>query len=318
MPTTIETLSLPNFLDPNILEELSLSADAAPSQAIINVANANNVAINDYLVLVPAAETGELRKINSLTGNAITLTANLSLQHRNHERVIKLFGNKIRVYRATNVDGTVPDDSAFTLLATVTIDPDQTFSYYTDSAGGSEFWYKCVYYNDITDGSTEIALSEAVRGGGYGHYVSLADLRAEAGLDHTKKLDETQVATRREEAESEVKGALAAAGYLMPLQTSNQVLFVPPLIRGVARLLGAGLILAQNFGTAKPSSAKDGKSKTDAARAILKQIQNNEIVLLDTNDTMLAKPSLVDGYPDDTTKDDGLHTGPIITMSKVF
>lgn len=324
MPTTIETISLPNFLDPNIQEVLELSADAAPSQAVANVINPNNVNDADYLVLNPGEENGELRKINTsgVTGNAITFTSNLSLQHRNHERILKLTGNKIRVYRAPNVDGTPPSASAFSLLGTVTIDPDQPFSYYVDNAGGAGFWYLFTYFNDVSSFETDLGLAEPIRGGGYGHYVTLGDLRAEAGLNETRRLDDTQVAQRRVEAESEVKGALAAAGYIMPLQTANGAYFTPAVVIGTVRVLGAGLIVSQNFGVTKPGSAKDGKAKCDSARATLDRITGDKIVLLDSNDQPLLKRNLIDGWPDDTTAtigSDGRTPEPAkASMSKIF
>lgn len=315
--STIENLSLPNFLEPNILEELKLSADAAAGQPIISVNNPQGAIAADYLAVNPGGENSELRKVNTggISGNNITFDSNLSLQHRDHERVVKLFGNKIKAYRAPNVDGTPPTDDKFDELGSTAIDVDQPFSYYTDPAGGADWWYKFTYLNETTGEETDISLAEPVRGGGYGHYVSLGDVRAEAGLTDAKSISETQVAQRRDEAESEIKGVLSSAGYTMPLQTANGVPYTPPLIRGIARLLAAGFILSQNFGTTKPSSSKDGKNKQDSARATLKQIGNNEVTLLDSNDQMLAKPALVDGYPNDSTP---RSEKPKATMSKVF
>ena len=100
-----ETLSLPNFDSANIAEEFELSAEAAPSQAVITVINPNNALVHEYLCLLPGQETSEIKKIQSISGNNITFTSNLSFQHRGHERVVRLFGDQIRVYRAPNVDG---------------------------------------------------------------------------------------------------------------------------------------------------------------------------------------------------------------------
>lgn len=324
MPTTIETLTLPNFADANILEYSELSADAAKDQAVIGLTNPNNIAALDYLVITPGTENGELRQINTggVTGSAITFSAALTLAHRNHEKVLKLFGNKIRVYRALNVDGYAPADSAFSVLGFSLIDADQPNSSYTDSLGGADYWYKATYYNDQTGAETGLSKTEAVRGGGYGHYVGLDEICDEAGIDKSNNLDRTKVAQRREEAESEIKGALSSAGYTLPLQTSNAVSYTPPVIVGVARLLSAGLALQRNFGTTKPSSAKDGKAKCDSARDTLERIGKNKVVLLDITGVMLAKASLVDGWPDDTTADvgtDGVHGEPAkATMSKIF
>lgn len=316
--TTVEILSLPNFDQANILEEMLLAADAAAAQAIITVINTNGGAVNDFLTLSPAGENGELKQIQSITAQAITLTNNLALQHRDHERVVKLFGDKLRIYRAPNVDGTPPAVGAFSLIGTVDIDPDQPYTLYTDAAGGADFWYVFTYYNSQNSGETDLSLADPTRGGGYGHLVPLSEVRDEAGLAKAKDIDDTKLATRRDEAEDEVKGSLSAAGYTIPLQTVNGVPFVPPQVRGIARLLAAGLVLGKNFGTAKPSSSKDGASKQKAARDQLKAIGDGTVALLDTNGVQLAKPRLVSGYPDDTTKDDGIHVGPRATMQKVF
>lgn len=324
MSAIIETLNLPNYSQNNILEELELNADAAAGQAIILVINSAGVVDNDYLVLNPGNETSEIKKINTsgVSGQNITFNSNLAILHRNHERVIKLYGNQIRVWRAPNVDGTIPADSAFAVIGAVNIKPDQPFTTYTDNVGGPDFWYKFTYYNTVTTLETDITLSEATRGGGWGHYVSIEDIRAEAGLNDSRKLDDTQIAARRSEAESEIKGKLAAAGYVMPLQTAAGVYYTPALIENIARILSAGLILMQNFGTTRPNSSKDGKAKVDLARAMLAEIQLNDVVLLDTNDQMLLKPALLDGWPDDSTAtagSDGVTPEPPrATMSKVF
>lgn len=321
MPAAIETLTLPNFSSINILEEFQLSADAAAGQAIVAFLNAQNANVNDYIVLNPSQETSEYRQVLSLSGQNVTFTANLLLQHRNHERAIRIFGNQIRVYRAANVDGTPPADSVFKangVLGTVTLDVDQSTSYYTDNVGGSDWWYKFTYYNPTTSLETDISLAEAVRGGGWGHYVSIADVVDEAGLSKLTTLDQGQVAARRAEAESEIKGKLASAGYSLPLQTATGAYFTPPLIENIARLLTAGYLLSKNFGTTKPGSAKDGKSKSDLAMQKLAEIQLNDTILLDSNEQPLTKATLLDGWPDDTTKDDGENVGPRIRMDQKF
>lgn len=322
MPT-IENLNLQNFSQDNVLWEFELAGDAAAAQAVIFLLNAANISDGDYLCLLPAEQTGELKQVNTggVSGQNVTFSSNLSLAHKNHERVVKLFGNQIRVYRAADVNGTPPPDSSFnpgSPFATVTIDPTYPYTGYTDNNGGVGYWYKFTYYNPTSGKETDISLAEAVRGGGYGHYVSLEDIMVEAGLNDTRRLDRSQVAVRRDEAESEIKGALAAAGYIMPLQTGAGVLYVPTTVRTIARILTAGFVMLQNFGITKPGNSKNGQAKIDEARQMIAKIQLNDVVLLDSTEQMLAKPSLVDGWPDDTTTDDGVNVGPIVTLDKVF
>lgn len=325
MPTTVENLTIPNFLQNNILEELELSADAAPGQPTITVINVDGVADGDYLVLLPGAESSELRQIHTsgIVGQTITLLSNLLIQHRNHERVIKLYGNQIQIWRSPNIDGTIPDDSTFVRLGGATsIEPDQDSTLIVDPAGGNGYWYKFTYHNEEANTDTDLSYAEAVRGGGWGNYVSTESIRYEAGLDKVKQLQNSQIAERRAEAEDEINGGLVAAGYVVPLQTQAGIPYVPPLVRNIDRLLSAGLILMQNFGTTKPGSAKDGGAKCTLARAMLAEIQLNDKVLIDSTGQLLAKAELLSGWPDDTTATygtDGVHGEPsAFTMDKKF
>lgn len=323
MPT-IENLSLPNFSDNNIVEESILIGDVLAGVSLIALLNGAGFFANDYLCTNPEEPTGELSQIQAISGQNITMFSGYSIMHRSRERVVKLFGNQIKIYKTADVNGLPPADSAFLAgyLGVVSIDADSPFSYFTDTNGGIGYWYKFTYYNQTSLGETDISLSEPMRGGGFGHYVSLEDIRDEAGLEETRLLDDTQVAARREEAESEVKGKLAAAGYIMPLQTGLGVGYIPALVRTICRILAAGFILSQNFGTTKPDTAKDGAAKQKTAREMLAEIQLNDIVLLDANEKMLAKNYQVAGWPDNTTAfvgTDGITPEPSqITMSMRF
>lgn len=315
----VETLSLSNFAENNIVSSYTLAADAAAGQDQVTLLNVDGLSVNDYLVLSQNSDIAELVQVQSISGEVITLTANLTVQHRNHEQAQKLFGNQLQVYRAANVDGTVPDDSSFSTYGSpIDILPIQSATYFTDNSGGDEYWYKYVYYNSSTAKSTDISLAEAIRGGGWGDYCSIQDIREEAGLDRTKNLNVAEIAARRAAAQSKIKGALASAGYTMPLQTGAGVYFVPDHVSDITRRYAAGLVLQRNFGTTNPSSAKDGKSKCDGAMEDIAEIQMRDTMLLDSNEQVLAMTKLVDGWPDATTEDDGSTVGPLVTMSQKF
>jgi hypothetical protein len=312
MPNIVETLTIPNFSQNNVIEKLILSADAAANQAIINVLNSADIFSNDFLILSPGENTGEIHQINTNVSNVITFFDNLLLQHRVHESIIKVFGDKIQVYRAANVDGTVPPDSAFSVYgAVVPIIPNQPASYFTDTAGGINWWYKFAYYNSTSGALTDISFADAIRGGGYGNYCSISDILIKAGLD-ASSTDLSIVAKARSASQSEVKGSLSSAGYTMPLQTGGGILFVPDHIADITALLAAGILLFNNYSTTKPSAAKDGKAKMDEARQMIAKIQLRDTMLVDSNDQDLALAPLATGWPDNTT------CPPQATMDKIF
>lgn len=325
MPT-IETLSLPNFSDMNILEELDLSADALASQAVANVINSQEISVNDYLAYAPNEENAEIKQIQTITGQALQMTQNFIQLHREHERIIKLYGPSFHIYKAAaGADNTAPSDATFIangVYATVSIDPDQPYTFYTDNAGGSGFFYKFTYYNPTTNTETDISLAEAIRGGGYGHYCSIEAIKKEAGLGDARRLDSTDIAARRDEVESEIKGKLASAGYVMPLQTQSGVFFVPAYIEGLTRRLTAAVILEQNYGVTKPNTNKDGGTKSVKVRDQIAEIQLTDVTLLDYNEQPMAKVQQLDGWPDDSTAligSDGITPEPsAFTMSKKF
>ncbi|MGK3945791.1 hypothetical protein ABK046_46530, partial [Streptomyces caeruleatus] len=90
---------------------------------------------NQFVVIGQrGTELAELRKVSSITdGDTLVLTANLANPHTQFEQVTVLFGNQIKVYRASNVNGTQPADASFAELSTTTIDPDQASTTIVDS-----------------------------------------------------------------------------------------------------------------------------------------------------------------------------------------
>lgn len=315
MATIKQTFNVPNFLSNNIVTETELTADAASGQNQLTVLNTEGLADNDYLAISANNGISEIVQIQSISGLTITTVSNLTLNHKNHEKIKKLFGNQTQVYRAANVDGTIPDDTTFAALGSpVTIQPDQPYTQVTDSSGGDAYWYKFTYYNATSAAQTDLSEAEAVRGGGYGDYCSIQEIIDEAGLGDFH-LDPSKLAQYRVEAQSEVKGAMSSAGYTMPLQTTSGTYYVPDMITGVTKRLAAGFALVRNYGTVKPGSAKDGKAKIDDARALIAMIQLNDVVLLDTNEQQLAKQNLVGGWPDNTTVLNSDTDDSSITMS---
>lgn len=315
MPT-IEELDISNFDQLNIALRLELTADAQVGQATISVVNTENVNANDYVTLNPGQMNAEILQVQSVNvaNQQITFTANLKLLHRNHEPAIKMVGNQLIVYRATNVDGTIPADSSFTTYGSpLAIDPTQIATTFTDSNGGNAYWYKFTYFNLYTNFQTDISWSTAVRGGGWGSYTSIQAIRTESGFERVKSVNDTDIAAKRAAAESIIDGALASAGYIMPLQDQHANPYVPEIVSWIDTLMSSGFVLSKSYGIAKPMSSKSGLDKVTQAEDLIARIQLNDIVLVDSNKQPLAKESLVFGFPGDNSEDPSTDVDPTVT-----
>lgn len=321
-PHMAEIIRVPNFDSVNLKEVTFIDADAESGQANLTLFN-ETVYSAGHKVLIGniAQENSEVGTIGNISGKSVTLAANLVNKHIRGEAFTLLFGDQIRLYRATNVDGNAPADSAFSYLSVyATIQGDDATSDLVDPSGGSSYWYKTTYYNSGTGDETSLALSVAVRGGSYGKLVSVSSVREEAGLLDNRNIPDPTIAERRDQAEDEVLGALATAGYTVPLQSSNGQPYVPPMVENIVRMLAAGYVMMTQYPNVEGES-NPGKKKVDEANRILKQIQKQEITLLDASKAPLARTSQVSGWPDNTTElvgTDGTPEPIQMRMSKRF
>jgi len=291
-----DLLILDNFPPANIAETSKLHVDAAALATTFTVENPNDFAVDKHVVVGRLGnERAEVRKITNVTDSVITVAA-LDFAHERFEPVTILRGPQIKVYRAADVDGTPPVDGSFASIATVTIEPDKQFSEHSDSGGGSGFWYKQTFFNTDLSAETTLGASTAVRGGDFGHFATVVDIRREAGFDHNPDITDENIADRRDEAEGEVKGALLNGGYGLPFTR------VPPIVRNVTKLLAAGYLLLQDYGEVAEGTNKEGNAKIKQAERILDKIIKHEVVLTDTDDSALAHTPNIDAWPTDATE----------------
>ena len=192
------------------------------------------------------------------------LVSPLKYAHGRSEPVTAVIGDLIHVYRAINVDGTVPALDSFSVLATRSMDPERETTYYTDSAGGASCWYRYTYYNATSNIETDIEDSVPVRGDDFGHYASLTEIRSEAGFDKAINLSDVTIDQQRRAAESEINVALGTK-YTTPFVP------VPDIIHTLTIQLAAGLLLANAYrGTTR------GADKLKDARAQIKAYQDGD------------------------------------------
>lgn len=284
MPTT---LAIESFSDNNIRERSVLSVGAAAGDSNLTLASTEGFANGDIIYVGQLTREGcEKAVIQSVTDEAtVSLVSPLGLAHGRFEAVSSVVGSKIRIYRAANVDGTVPADNAFTVLATREIDPDQQSTYYTDSTGDSNYWYRYTYYNDTNSAETDLDDSDARRGDDFGHYASLTEIRKEAGFDNALNLSDTVIDQQRRAAESEINTALASK-YTTPFSP------VPEIIHTLTIQLAAGLLLQNAYrGTDR------GKDKLKAARDLIMALQNGDQTITDENGTAITSGEGISSWP---------------------
>lgn len=193
------------------------------------------------------------------SATTITLTSSLALDHSQYEPVTSVLGDLIHIYRAADIDGSVPADEMFTVLATRNIDPDQPSSFYTDASGSSAFWYRSTYYNATTTLETSLKDSEPRRGDDFGHYARISEIRKEAGFESALNLKDNDVDQQRRAAESEINAALSLR-YTVPFKP------VPEIVHTLTVQLAAALLLVNAYGESGVY-AKRLKDARDALRA---------------------------------------------------
>lgn len=287
-----EILHPTNFDPINVIEIGELSLDALAGQKVVKSTSSQGLVAGDYLVVgVRGSEIAEIGQIDTINGEDITLLANLRFKHYRTDPITKLVGSQIKIYRAANVNGLAPADTDFAYLGVVTIDADQLYTPYTDLAGGSGYWYKKTYYNSTSSLETSLADATAVRGGGYGHYASVDDVRHEAGMDNNRYIGDESILEKLEMAESEVNGSLAIAGYTLPLTE------VPANLKQITQLLAAGYLLTVDYGPEYNGLTKDGERKIKMGKDMLLKIEKRETQLLDVQGEPVAQTKAVSGYP---------------------
>lgn len=318
-----ELFRVPNWPDLNLQDTTVLTANADSGQKVIATIGVNGMSEDDLGILgAPGSLAGEIHQIDTITSLQITLLENLINSHRKTEPFTIIAGSKIRCYRAANVNNYAPADTSFSLLSTSDIDADSPITIIRDSTGGTGYWYKFTYYNPVSGVETPLSASIAIRGGGFGHYVSGEDIRREAGLLTNQQIADTQIAARRDHAESEINGVLAATGYTLPLQDAQGNYYTPGVIENIARLLGAGYVLTQDYGPIASGNSKDGDDKLKQGHDLLTQIQERKLILTDSTGQVMATSTRIRGYPDDSTAiagPDGVTPEPaFFTIGKKF
>lgn len=294
-------LRINNFDNPNIKEIGVLTADAAANQAALVVENSQNLQASYALIVGPlGAEGSELAFIQSAAApTGVTLSTNLKLAHKNGEAITELWGDQIQIYRAPNITGYQPADDAFVALdgGPINIDPDQLFTDYVDQSGGSAYWYKFTYKNSSSGNETDLASALAARGGGYGQYCSVDDIRSDAGFSNNRNITDAVIDSCRIDAEAEVEAELAGV-YALPFTAP-----IPNQVNEVTKFIATGLLLLKEYGAVTSGTNKEGTAKLKNGRDLLLQYKTREKTIVDAQGVslLLSTASVVTSWPNETT-----------------
>lgn len=296
------TLKIENYANANITERTHLTAPVTPGLTELTVANTNRIAANDSLLIgTPGSETGEIRSVADVTApNSVTTDA-ASFNHPEDEAVAVLFGTNIRIYRALSSNGDTPADDAFTLLATITIDPDQLATTYVDPAGSNHYWYKRTYYNPTSQAETDLADSIAMRGHNDSDvYATVESIRDAAGFANNPNISDPYIDGFRVTAQAEVDNWLAGR-YTTPFTAP-----INPMIANITKMMAAGLLLLDQYGDYTTSDTKNGQSKIDWAEKRLASLKDGQLVLTNQagNETPAPSGMGFNGWPNNKTVDD--------------
>lgn len=283
------TLTIESFNPVNLRERTTLSLGVQIGASVLMVASTEGYADGDIIYIGELSREGCEKAVIAAVDDETTLSLvdPVGLPHTRFEPVTSVLGDLIHIYRAANIDDDVPPVGSFTVLATRSIHPDQLSTYYTDSAGSSQFWYRSTYYNATTLAETDVEDSTATRGDDFGHYASLREIRDEAGFDGAVHLSDTIVDQQRRAAEAEINTALANT-YDTPFQSP-----VPEMVRVLTIKLAAGMLLQWAYGEGSFQSS----AKLKEARSLITDLQGQNGSITDGGGTSLSSAG-ISYYPD--------------------
>lgn len=292
-------LRVDNFPASNVREIAQLSADAAQGANTASLVSINEILAGDIMYIDRlGTEAVDKQVVQSINGLVVTIVGTFVRDHSAGARITFLRGDRHRVYRALNANNLAPTadaDYAPVTSGLFDIDYDQASTDFQDPTGSSDYWYKATQYNSTTLAETALGDAVAVRGGGYGHYCGVDDIRLEAGFKDNPYITEAMIAKRRDAAESEVNGELVGM-YTIPFTNP-----IAPVITNIVRLLAAGWLLAAEYGPVSSGTNKEAAGKLKEARDLLDRIKARQIVLTDQAGSPTTISDGISGWPDNST-----------------
>lgn len=283
-------------------EKTTVGASQASAGTALELENNQGYIANEFICIGrEGSERAELRGIGTVNSDQknITLKTATKFIHTQFEEVVKFEFDQRKIYRK------LAGESTFTLIATINIEVDRPLgSYYQDNTGADTAQYKATYYNSYSSVESSLSDAKAVYGNGGTHYCLLDEIREEAGFNSNDNIDDSRIFRLRARSEGEVNASLVTS-YTLPLNTQTywEDSTAQELIRQITILLSAGWLLWQEYPDERENgTSKDGLVKIKEARSMLKDIRENRLILLgsDNNKLTLLSGIGITGYPNDS------------------
>ncbi len=279
--------------NPDLTEQefTELTADVSAGDTVsLTVENNQGFAADDYVVFNYGEEKAEVAQISSVSGSTTIVVDSIDFDHDSGIEIRVTPYNKVKLYSASEEDGSYTEVADWSDL-----DWDAQVTYIDDSDGTDSTWYKAEYKNATTSQLSGESDAFQVKT----HYIDLDYIYEEAGMKGNRYISADRVYRLRSKAESLAKGIIGAR-YSLPLSE------VPEVVSEAVRLIAAGRLMLHEYGTDMRGTRDDGQAKIDSGRAMLEDIKNGKIILLDSDDTELSRSTErgITGYPDDEDTDE--------------
>lgn len=280
------TIRIESFKKINLRERTVLTEDVAVGATSIKVESTQGYVAGQVIYLGALAREGCERAVVSAVTDETTigLAQAVVSAHRRFDAVTGVLGDRIRIYRAPNTNDQPPADDAFAVLGSRAIDPDQASTFYTDSTGSADYWYKGTYWDETTNEETALSAADPMRGDDYGRYAQLDEIRIESGFSNSTNLPDYNIDQQRRAAESEINAALAAK-YTVPFKP------VPEIIHTLTVQLAAGLLAYDQF------RDRTSQAKVDAARKLLAGYAVGDGLITDADGNSMTSGDTIRSYP---------------------
>lgn len=297
-----QTIKVDNYSSINLQGADTLDADYVVGATALTVKNNDDFTTGDIIIIGKlGSKTSEQAQVASTTGaTTVTLSSATTLTHKRFEPITRLFGNQLKLYRSANVSNTLPADASFTLVGTaVNINFPWLNTTLTDPTGSGDYWYKFTYINATSSSETSLADCAGARGGGYGHYASLDDVRQQAGFKNNKNISDTLIDKARIDAENLINTQLTGV-YATPFTNP-----VPGVIHRITMLLAAGYLLSAEYGVMTSGNQLIGDGYLEAGQNMLNSVKDQTIILTGADGSSLIQTSLVTSWPNASTDQTG-------------
>lgn len=115
-------------------------------------------------------------------------------------------------------------------------------------------------------------------------YSTVENVKLEAGFSDNTNIADNTVTRYITASDDTIDGVLSKL-YTLPLSET------PGIIEQISRLMSAGYLMMEQYGTEAEGTSFDGQAKIDQAMALLKKIELGETLLVGTDGVELATSS---------------------------